>query len=142
MSLSIHFGPVENWPHLSILRECVDREIIWNLKLKDDSQYNFLRRDMRFPTLLRQRHTVHNIHVCDGLMRISSTMHVHCMCTQGRNCTPFVYVACRMSQKLNFLQLLRQVHCDGLRQLGTGSFLSQLSQIACCVAKSCKVNRP
>ena len=49
----------------------------------------------------------------------SSTMHVHCTCTQGRNCTPFVYVACRMSQKLNFLQLLRQVHCDSLRQLAT-----------------------
>ena len=49
-SLSIHFGPVENRPHLSILRECVDREIIWNLKLKAESQYNFLRRDMRFAT--------------------------------------------------------------------------------------------
>ena len=46
----------------------------------------------------------------------SSTMHVHCTCTQGRNCTPFVYVACRMSQTLNFLQLLRQVPCDSTRQ--------------------------
>ena len=49
----------------------------------------------------------------------SSTMHGHCTCTQGRNCTPFVYVACRMSQKLNFLQLLRHVHCDSLRQVAT-----------------------
>ena len=81
MSLSIHFGPVENRPHLSILRECVDREIIWNLKLKADSQYNFLRRDMRFAKLLRQRHTVHNIlHVCDILMHkeyYARALHVH-----------------------------------------------------------------
>ena len=33
MSQSIRVGPVENRPHLSILGECADREIIWNLKL-------------------------------------------------------------------------------------------------------------
>ena len=33
MSQSIRVGPVENRPHLSILRECADREIILNLEL-------------------------------------------------------------------------------------------------------------
>ena len=91
-------------------------------RLKADSQYNFLRRDMRLATHATS---------CDSDTRFtiffmiatssctSSTMHVHCTCSQGRNRTPFVYIACRMSQKLNFLQLLGQVHCDSLRQLAT-----------------------
>ena len=90
--------------------------------LKADSQYNFLRRDMRLATHATScdsdtRFTIFFMFATSSCT--SSTMHVHCTCTQGRNCTPFVYVACHMSQKLNFLQLLRQVHCDSLRQLAT-----------------------
>ena len=108
-------------------------------------QYNFLRRNMRLATHATScdsdtRFTIFFMFATSSCT--SSTMQVHCTCTQGRNCTPFVYVACRMSQKLNFLQLLRQVHWDSLRQLATGSFLSQLSQIACRIAESCIVNRP
>ena len=92
------------------------------LNLKADSQYNCLQSDMRLAT---------HVTSCDSDTRFtiffmfatssctSSTMHVHCTCTQGRNCTPFVYVACRMSRKLNFLQLLRHVPCNSLRQLVT-----------------------
>ena len=91
-------------------------------QLKADSQYNFLRRDKRLATHATScdsdtRFTIFFMFATSSCT--SSTMHVHCTCTQGRNCTPFVYVACRMSQKLNFLQLLRQVHCDSLRQLAT-----------------------
>ena len=66
-------------------------------------------------------------------------------------CTPFVHVACRMSQKLNFLLLLqRQAPCRAqysTRQFATGSFFNflvtaQLSQIACRVAeKYCELLR-
>ena len=80
-------------------------------------------------------------------------MPVQCTCTQGRNCTAFVYVACRMH--VAKVELSSTSATGALRQLATGSFLSQLSQIAFKAdsqynflrrdtrfSESCIVNRP
>ena len=122
------------------------------VSVKADSQYNFLRRDMRLATHATScdsdtRFTIFFMFATSSCT--SSTMHVHCTYTARAPRVETVLhlcmsrVACRKSWTFfNFCDRCIATACDSLRQLATGSFLSQLSQIACRVAESCIVNRP